>query len=251
MREIAESQRVRRKRRENLNGCENWQRAREKFKDLPLLGIALSLKPLQIETGSTMDLPRPRPAYFAATPISSPPISSPSSPLSTAPPSPTAATHAPFEYPPSSYAPSSAPASRSSSKNPLFKKDLENSRRTRNEGSSSWNWITRFLLNEKGDTGSRQANDLELEETRGRRRRSVSHAEAQLDSDTQSERRNAQAVVQEELERRTTKGSQISKVGSASSQDRKKWFTKERSQLAVAFASESSIDFVSMFGSNR
>lgn len=183
-----------------------------------------------------MDLPiAPRPAYFV-NPISSP-LSTPSSPLSTAPPSPTAAERPAFEYPPSSsYAPSSAPASRSSSKNPLFKKDLERSRR-QNDSHSGWNWISKLFENDNGNSGGSQ-NDLELEESRGRRRRSVSNAEAQLDSatTTQSERRQAQAIVQEELERRSTKGTEISHVGSGSAKGSRGWFTKERRQLAVAFA---------------
>ncbi|GAA5969714.1 hypothetical protein JCM3765_001215 [Sporobolomyces pararoseus] len=182
-----------------------------------------------------MDLPiAPRPAYFVKT-ISSPPLSSPSSPLSTAPPSPTAAERPAFEYPPSSYAPSSAPASRSSSKNPLFKKDLERSRR-QNDSNSGWNWMSRLFMYDKSGSDSNQ-NELELEESRGRRRRSVSHAEAQLNSTSiHSERRQAQAIVQEELERRSTKGTEISQVGSGPAKGNRGWFTKERRQLAVAFA---------------
>lgn len=172
-----------------------------------------------------MDLPSaPRPAYFINT-VSSPSHSSPSSPLSTAPPSPTAATRPAFEYPPSSYAPSSAPASRSSSKNPLFKKDLED-RRRRNEGKG-------FFAKLFADKNSTLGQDLELEESRGRRRRSVSHAEEE------GERRHAQAAVHQELERRSTKASNVSEVGSGSQTKSVGWFTKERCQLAVAFASES------------
>ncbi|GAA5883016.1 hypothetical protein JCM16303_006793 [Sporobolomyces ruberrimus] len=169
-----------------------------------------------------MDLPSaPRPAYFINT-VSSPSHSSPSSPLSTAPPSPTAATRPAFEYPPSSYAPSSAPASRSSSKNPLFKKDLED-RRRRNEGKG-------FFAKLFADKNSTLGQDLELEESRGRRRRSVSHAEEE------GERRHAQAAVHQELERRSTKASNVSEVGSGSQTKSVGWFTKERCQLAVAFA---------------
>lgn len=161
--------------------------------------------------------------------MSSPPISLPNSPLSTAPPSPSAAVHSHFEYPPSSRAPSSAPASRSSSKNPLFKRDLQEDRRRRNEGKG-WQWITSLFSEQSKATGS----EIELEESRGRRRRSVSHAEEAFEH---SERRQAQSIVQNELERRTTKGTEVASVGSGSQGKKKRWFTKENNQLIVAFAS--------------
>ncbi|GAA6006814.1 hypothetical protein JCM11491_003191 [Sporobolomyces phaffii] len=163
----------------------------------------------------------PRPAYFVQ-PLSSPAISTPNSPLSTAPPSPTAAPHAPFEYPPSSYAPSSAPASRSSSKNPLFKKDLEDKRRRQHGGlTSQSSWIPSwFGGNGNGPkAGDVAGRDVELEEdSRGRRRRSVSNAE-------------------EAFEAASKVASKVSDVGSGSqAKGRGRWFTRERCQLAVAFS---------------
>jgi len=166
----------------------------------------------------------PRPAYLVDA-MSSPAISLPNSPLSTAPPSPSAAVHNQYEYPPSS-APSSAPASRSSSKNPLFKRDLEEDRRRRN-GGKGWLWITSLFSEKSRTTGQ----EVELEESRGRRRRSVSHAEEAFDN---SERRQAQSIVQNELERRSTKADS---VASGSQGKETGWFTKEKNQLIVAFAS--------------
>ncbi|GAA5830612.1 hypothetical protein JCM3766R1_002781 [Sporobolomyces carnicolor] len=154
-----------------------------------------------------MDLPTvsaPRPVYFV-NPISSPPISSPSSPHSTAPPSPSAIEHEPFEYPASSYPPSSAPASRSSSKNPLFKKELNRSRRRNASDNLGWSWISNLFSSEK----PLRSEDVELEESRGRRRRSGSVSKDALD--TQS----------------------VSGSGPAKS---RRWFTKEKSRLAVSFA---------------
>ncbi|GAA5941255.1 MFS transporter [Sporobolomyces koalae] len=180
-----------------------------------------------------MELPiAPRPAYFV-NPVTGDETrnSTPSSPLSTAPPSPTAATRGAFEYPPSSIAPSSAPASRSSSKNPLFKKDIEDDRRRRNNRRpNGWTWLSNLLPDNKHSLG----HELELEESRGRRRRSVSHAEEAAQDDHLSERRQAQAIVRNELDKRTSRGSNLSSIGSGSKA--KTFWSKENAQLAVAFA---------------
>ncbi|GAA5902344.1 uncharacterized protein JCM6883_001375 [Sporobolomyces salmoneus] len=170
-----------------------------------------------------MDLPSaPRPVYLFNK-VSTPPISSPSSPLSTAPPSPTAADgDGHFDFSPSTPAPSSAPASRSSSKNPLFKKDLERSRR-QGKGLPVWSWVSKIVKKEQAV----QEEGIELEESRGRRRRSVTHAEEARDS-TRSEL--------QELERSSTKRTEVSQVGSGSSTKRGGWFTREKCRLAVAFA---------------
>ncbi|GAA6062525.1 hypothetical protein JCM10212_001575 [Sporobolomyces blumeae] len=184
-----------------------------------------------------MELPSaPRPAYILNTvssvPGTPPALSSnPTSPLSTAPPSPTAAFRAPFEYPPSSRAPSSAPASRSSSKNPLFKKDAEARRRGADRpGQSRWGWVVNLL----GSSKDVQAKpEVELEESRGRRRRSFSQVEAALDD---GRRQATESIHTVELERRSTRMSDTKSVASEPAVKQRGWFTRETAQIVVSFA---------------
>ncbi|GAA6003239.1 MFS transporter [Rhodotorula paludigena] len=167
-----------------------------------------------------MDLPSaPSAAYFAhphaAAATASPPPSSPSSPFPSRPPSPSSRVSYAYPSTPdiastreSSTAPPST-RSASHSKNPLLKRPRRHGRRAEGQG-----WLAWLLGGVKGH-GKASPQELELGETRGRRF-SAGQAEAATPS-AASARAAARAAT----------------TGSGA---KKGWMTRERAQLAVAFA---------------
>ncbi|GAA5895004.1 hypothetical protein JCM5296_000935 [Sporobolomyces johnsonii] len=177
-----------------------------------------------------MQLPRPPTAAYLASSLAAPiqnlptpPDSTVASPAGSTPASPTAQ-NVSFAYPPStveqpSTAPSSAAASRSASlsKDPLFKR-----RRTAafDRGRRSpWDWVGGLFRSQKNE-------GIELRESRGRRL-SVGQVEAALEAERRRTRETAT-----ELARTPSRKS----VQSSQEEGNKSWFTKEKAQLAVAFA---------------
>ncbi|GAA5960836.1 hypothetical protein JCM21900_002299 [Sporobolomyces salmonicolor] len=171
-----------------------------------------------------MQLPSPPTAAYLASstaaPLPTPPDSTVASPFGSTPPSPTAEEQS-LAYPfstaeqPSTVS-SSAAASRSASrsKDPLFKR-----RRTAAGGRGPawpWGWVQGLFKGEKDE-------EIELRESR-RRRLSVGQVEAALEA----ERRRTRETVAELARTPSRKSVPLSKE--------KSWLTKEKAQLAVAFA---------------
>ncbi|GAA5932359.1 hypothetical protein JCM1841_000858 [Sporobolomyces salmonicolor] len=174
-----------------------------------------------------MQLPSPPTAAYLASstaaPLPTPPDSTVASPFGSTPPSPTAQEHS-LAYPLStagqpSTVSSSAAASRSASrsKDPLFKR-----RRTAAGGRGPawpWGWVQGLFKGEKDE-------EIELRESR-RRRLSIGQVEAALEA----ERRRTRETVAELARTPSRQSVPLSQV-----EGRKYWLTKEKAQLAVAFA---------------
>ncbi|CEQ42750.1 SPOSA6832_04601 [Sporobolomyces salmonicolor] len=174
-----------------------------------------------------MQLPSPPTAAYLASstaaPLPTPPDSTVASPFGSTPPSPRAQEHSlayplsPAEQP--STVSSSAAASRSASrsKDPLFKR-----RRTAAGGRGPawpWGWVQGLFKGEKDE-------EIELRESR-RRRLSIGQVEAALEA----ERRRTRETVAELARTPSRQSVPLSQV-----EGRKYWLTKEKAQLAVAFA---------------